>query len=181
VIECLFSPSQMPLVVSNLAAIGLLVVFVFCRAQRRRWLHVATCSTLWLVSLATPALEDGLSKASAGFMLPYLRCLLDTNGLTISDASGTCLGWDGGGERHAVDVQELARRAAASGRPQVASHAGTDCGDVECTVRGIVVVPLEGRGRTVGALGALSSSTVRPPLIQATSALGHYLSAQLYV
>ena len=85
-------------------------------------LEKATFATLHTVALAAPALREGLSANSASFALPYLRQLLDTCALTMTDNRGTTLAWDGDSDQHEPDVRSLAEQVIATGRQQVLSH-----------------------------------------------------------
>ena len=64
----------------------------------------ATFGTLHTVALAAPSLREGLSPSSASFALPYLRQLLDTCALTMTDNRGNTLAWDGAADQHEPDV-----------------------------------------------------------------------------
>jgi two-component system LytT family sensor kinase len=91
------------------AAVALILLW---RARRRAFaspLERATFSTLHTVSLAAPALREGLSKQSAAFALPYLRTLLETCALTMTDEHAQALAWDGEADHHTMDVVELAK------------------------------------------------------------------------
>ena len=56
-------------------------------------------------------LREGLSAHSASQALPYLRQLVDTTALAMTDARGTVLGWDGGADQHKPDVEAVAERS----------------------------------------------------------------------
>jgi two-component system LytT family sensor kinase len=160
------------------AAVALILLW---RARRRAFaspLERATFSTLHTVSLAAPALREGLSKQSAAFALPYLRTLLETCALTMTDEHAQALAWDGEADHHTMDVVELAKEVITTGRQQVSSHSSIDCGR-DCAVRGIVVVPLETEGKIVGTLGALTNTTAGPVLLRATGEVARYISSQL--
>ncbi len=159
-----------------------LVVFLILRNRRNTFatpLEKATFATLHTVALAAPALREGLSATSAAFALPYLRQLLDTCALTMTDTSGTTLAWDGDADRHEPDVRSLADQVISTGRQQVLSHASILCERPDCLVRGIVVVPLETDGAIVGTLAALTTSTAGPVLLRATGEVARYVSSQL--
>jgi two-component system, LytTR family, sensor kinase len=166
-------------VVFVVACVALVMLY---RARRRAFaspLERATFSTLHTVSLAAPALREGLSKQSAAFALPYLRTLLETCALTMTDEQCSVLAWDGEADHHAQDVAELAMQVIDTGRQQVASHSTVECHRHDCVVRGIVVVPLETEGRIVGTLGALTQATAGPVLLRATGEVARYISSQL--
>jgi two-component system LytT family sensor kinase len=177
------SPSAALLVLLvTVFAVAIVALVLLWRARRRTFaspLERATFSTLHTVSLAAPALREGLSRQSAAFALPYLRTLLETCALTMTDELPQSLAWDGESDHHALDVVELAKQVIATGRQQVASHTTIDCGRDDCAVRGLVVVPLETEGRIVGTLGALTHATAGPVLLRATGEVGRYISSQL--
>ncbi len=176
---------------STTALVGAVVIFVglvtvvvvlILRNRRNTFaspLERATFSTLHTMALASPALRDGLSQTSAQFALPYLRQLLDTCALTMTDNEGNPLAWDGESDRHQPDVRQLAEQVIATGRQQVQSHTAIDCERDDCAVRGIVAVPLETDGTIVGTLAALTTSTAGPVLLRATGEVARYVSSQL--
>jgi two-component system LytT family sensor kinase len=167
------------IVVFGVACLALVMLY---RARRQAFagpLERATFSTLHTVSLAAPALREGLSKQSAAFALPYLRTLLDTCALTLTDDNCEVLAWDGEADHHAPDVAEMAKEVVISGRQQVQWHTSVECHRPDCTVKGIVVVPLETEGRIVGTLGALTEGTAGPVMLRATGEVARYISSQL--
>ncbi|GAA4827138.1 histidine kinase [Actinomycetospora corticicola] len=158
-------------------------VVVYQRFRRRHAfaspLERATFSTLHTVSLAAPALREGLSESSAQFAVPYLRTLLDTEALSMTAADCVPLAWDGEAEHHNLDVRFYAEKVMKTGRQQMASRRDIECGDDRCPVRGIVVVPLEVDGNVVGTLAAVSGETPGPVLLRATAEVARYVSSQL--
>jgi len=159
-----------------------LVVVLILRNRRNTFatpLERATFATLHTVALAAPALREGLSHNSAAFALPYLRQLLDTCALTMTDNRGQTLAWDGDADQHEPDVRSLADQVISTGRQQVLSHTAIICDHPDCVVRGIVVVPLETDGAIVGTLAALTTSTAGPVLLRATAEVARYVSSQL--
>ncbi|GAA2548926.1 sensor histidine kinase [Pseudonocardia hydrocarbonoxydans] len=171
-----------------LVLVGLLVisvaaaVFYFLRNRRNAFgtpLEKATFGTLHTVALAAPALREGLSPQSARFALPYLRTLLETCALTMTDSRGATLAWDGDSDQHQPDVRILAEKVVATGRQEVMSHTSISCDHPGCEVRGVVVVPLESDGNIIGTLGALTTSTAGPVLLRATAEVARYVSSQL--
>ncbi len=158
------------------------VVFLLLRSRRNAFaspLERATFGTLHTVALAAPALRQGLNPSSAEFALPYLRQLLDTCALTMTDNRGGMLAWDGEADQHEPDVRSLAGQVMSTGRQQVMSHTSIQCERSDCPVRGIVVVPLESGGSIIGTLGALTTSTAGPVLLRATAEVARYVSSQL--
>jgi two-component system LytT family sensor kinase len=180
--DFLSSPSSLLVLLVTVLIVATIALFMLWRARRRAFaspLERATFSTLHTVSLAAPALREGLSRQSAAFALPYLRTLLETCALTMTDAQAQSLAWDGEADHHTMDVVELAKQVVETGRQQVASHTAIDCGRDDCVVKGIVVVPLETEGNIVGTLGALTDSTAGPVLLRATAEVARYISSQL--
>lgn len=158
------------------------LVYVVLRGRRNAFaspLERATFGTLHTVALAAPALRQGLNPSSAEFALPYLRQLLDTCALTMTDNRGGMLAWDGEADQHEPDVRMLAGQVMSTGRQQVMSHTSIQCERSDCPVRGIVVVPLESGGSIIGTLGALTTSTAGPVLLRATAEVARYVSSQL--
>jgi len=171
-----------------LALVGLLlaavivVTVLLVRTRRNMYgtpLQKATFGTLHSVALAAPVLREGLSRSSAEFALPYLRTLLETVALAITDAKADTLGWDGEFDQHEPDVRSLAEDVIATGRQQVTSHSQLSCDHPDCEVKGIVVVPLESEGSIIGTLAAVASTTAGPTLLRATAEVARYVSSQL--
>jgi two-component system LytT family sensor kinase len=159
-----------------------LLVWLIMKNRRNTFatpLERATFATLHTVALAAPSLREGLSPNSASFALPYLRQLLDTCALAMTDNRGTTLAWDGDNDQHEPDVRSLADQVISTGRQQVLSHTALSCEHPNCEVRGIVVVPLETDGAIVGTLAALTTSTAGPVLLRATAEVARYVSSQL--
>jgi len=178
----MFASPETALPVALLGLFVLATVVLVIRNRRNKFatpLEKATFGTLHTVALAAPALRDGLSPQSAAFALPYLRTLLDTCALTMTDKTGNSLAWDGEADQHKPDVQSLADMVISTGRQQVLSHGNLRCDHPNCEVRGIFVVPLESDGKIVGTLGALTTSTAGPVLMRATAEVGRYVSSQL--
>jgi two-component system LytT family sensor kinase len=180
--QFLSSPNALLVLLATVFVVAIVALVLLWRARRRQFaspLERATFSTLHTVSLAAPALREGLSKQSAAFALPYLRTLLETCALTMTDEHAQALAWDGESDHHAMDVVELAKQVIGTGRQQVASHTAIECRRDDCSVKGIVVVPLETEGKIVGTLGALTVSTAGPVLLRATGEVARYISSQL--
>lgn len=176
------SPTVLIAAIAVIVLMVVLVVVLVLRNRRNTFatpLEKATFATLHTVALAAPALREGLSTTSASFALPYLRQLLDTCAIAMTDNRGTTLGWDGDADQHEPDVRSLAELVMSTGRQQVASHTSISCDHPNCEVRGIVVVPLETDGAIVGTLAALTTSTAGPVLLRATAEVARYVSSQL--
>lgn len=179
--EELGSPTVVLLGVLVVLLLIVVAVLLYRRSRQNSFaspLERATFATLHTVALAAPALREGLSPGSAQYALPYLRTLLDTSALAMTDAKGEVLAWDGEADQHKPDVQRLADDVFATGRQQVMSHTAFKC-DHPCDVRGIVVVPLESDGLIIGTLAALTTATAGPVLLRATAEVARYVSSQL--
>src|SRR5690606_39348353 len=106
----------------------ILLVWLILKNRRNTFatpLERATFATLHTVALAAPALREGLSPNSAAMALPYLRQLLDTCALAMTDNRGTTLAWDGDADQHEPDVRSLADQVISTGRQQVRSEEHT--------------------------------------------------------
>lgn len=179
--ELLASPTVLLVLAGLLVAVVVLGVLLM-RTRRHAFatpLEKATFGTLHTVALAAPALREGLSSSSAEFALPYLRTLLETSALAMTDDKAEMLGWDGEADQHQPDVRAMAEDAITTGRQQVQSHSTLRCDHPDCEVKGIVVVPLEIEGNIVGTLAAVANTTAGPTLLRATAEVARYVSSQL--
>jgi two-component system LytT family sensor kinase len=182
VAEVIASPLVIVLAAVIVALLAVIVVLLVRRARRHTFaspLERATFSTLHTVALAAPALREGLKPSSANYALPYLRTLLDTSALTMTDARCEVLAWDGEADQHKQDVETLAEQVITTGRQQVQSHGSIQCNYPNCDIRGIVAVPLESDGTIIGTLAALTNATAGPVLLRATAEVARYVSSQL--
>jgi two-component system, LytTR family, sensor kinase len=180
--ELLRSSTALLLLTGLLVVVVVVVLVMLVRTRRNTFatpLEKATFGTLHTVSLAAPVLREGLSPDSARLALPYLRTLLETCALAMTDNRGAVLGWDGDADQHQDDVLTLADEVISTGRQQVASHTTISCDHPNCEVRGIVVVPLEIENHIVGTLAAVATSTAGPVLMRATAEVARYVSSQL--
>ena len=180
--DLLSSPTTLLLLIGLVFLTGGVAIFYFLRNRRNTFatpLERATFGTLHTVALAAPSLREGLSQSSASFALPYLRQLLDTCALTMTDNRGNTLGWDGAADQHEPDVRSLAEQVISTGRQQMLSHSAIVCERNDCPVRGIVVMPLESDGSIIGTLGAVTTSTAGPVILRATAEVARYVSSQL--
>jgi two-component system LytT family sensor kinase len=94
--DLLSSPTVLLSAIGLAFVTSLVALFYFLRNRRNNFatpLERATFGTLHTVALAAPSLREGLSQSSASFALPYLRQLLDTCALTMTDNRGNTLGW----------------------------------------------------------------------------------------
>ncbi|WUV84332.1 histidine kinase [Streptomyces sp. NBC_01476] len=137
----------------------------------------AAYATLHAASLAAPPLRDGLTAESARRAAGHLRALLGTPALAVI-GDGELLAWEGPGKRHAAQAVEHARDAVRAGRPWVVPAGAIACGDIDCPVRGAVVVPLVVDGLVVGALSVYVRQ-VSAGLVRAAGEVAHWVISQL--
>jgi two-component system LytT family sensor kinase len=137
-----------------------------------------TFETLHTASLAAPPLRLGLTETSAGKSARHLRTLLGTPAIAIIDTE-RLLVWEGPGEHHAEQVRAAAAEPLESGRPVVVRPGQLGCGDLECPVRGAVVVPIAVEDRIAGTLAAVTSTEPGPGLVQAALETARWVSTQL--
>jgi two-component system, LytTR family, sensor kinase len=163
-----------------LALLGALFAAVYgvVRLRARRGIATAaqraTYEVLHTAGQAAEPLRAGLSAATAGKAVRHLRALVGATGLAVTDARSV-LAFDGAGEHHSGQVMAAATKAVATGRATVLGAGDMPCNQVDCVIRGAVVVPL----RSEGALAALSDGPPAPGLVQATRETGRWASAQL--
>ncbi|MFL6129559.1 MAG: sensor histidine kinase [Mycobacteriales bacterium] len=137
-----------------------------------------TFETLHTASLAAPPLRLGLTETSAGKSARHLRTLLGTPAIAITDTE-RLLVWDGPGEHHAGQVRAAAAEPLETGRPVVLRTGELGCGDLECPVRGAVVVPIAVEDRIAGTVAAVTSTKPGPGLVQAALETARWVSTQL--
>jgi two-component system LytT family sensor kinase len=164
-------------VVALLAALGA-AGYGVVRQRARRGIATATqratYDVLHTAGQAAEPLRGGLSPATAGKAIRHLRTLVSARGLAITDTEAV-LAFDGAGEHHSGQVLTAAAKAVLTGRATVLGAGDMPCDQVDCVIRGAVVVPL----RTEGALAALSDGPPAPGLVQATRETGRWVAAQL--
>jgi two-component system LytT family sensor kinase len=137
----------------------------------------ATFRTLHTASLMTGTLRGGLSADSAERSVRHLRSLLSAPAVAVTDTE-QLLAWDGVGEVHRRDADELARRGIADGGTTVERHKDFGCGDPSCPIRSAVVSPLVVEERVVGTLQVFASA-VPAGLVRATTEVAGWVSGQL--
>jgi two-component system, LytTR family, sensor kinase len=164
-------------VLALLAALAAAVYGVI-RLRARRGIATATqratYGVLHTAGLAAEPLRAGLSATTAAKAARHLRALVGAAGLAITDTSSV-LAFDGVGEHHSAQVLAAATKALSTGRSTVLGAAELPCDQVDCVIRGAVVVPLH----RDGGLVALSDGPPAPGLVQATRETGRWASAQL--
>lgn len=168
------------LVVAVLLVIGA-AVLIGGRWVRHRMVEPpgvrAAALALQTAGQAGPPLRAGLTARAAAEALPWLRTLLDTPGVALTDADGRVLGAHGPGGHHAADALPAAHEAVRVGRRQLVPVA--ECGRSDCPVSRAVVAPLIVGERTVGALVVLAGSAVGPFLIRASDETARFVATQL--
>jgi two-component system, LytTR family, sensor kinase len=138
----------------------------------------ATYEVLHTASLAGPALRAGLSEVTAAKAVRPLHALLGSLSVGLLDHERV-LAWEGPGDHHGEQVLAAAEEAAEAGRPVDLRVTKLDCGELECQVRGGVVVPLATTDGVVGALVALTGSEPAPGLVRAAIETGNWVATQL--
>ncbi len=138
----------------------------------------ATYEVLHTASLAGPALRGGLSEVSAAKAVRPIHALLGSLAVALLDEDQV-LAWEGPGDHHGEQVLKAALEARASGRPVDMAGAELTCGELDCAVRGAVVVPLMRADLPVGVLVALTGEEPAPGLVRAAIETGNWVSTQL--
>jgi len=137
-----------------------------------------TFDALHAASQAAPPLRQGLTQASAGKSIRYLRHLLGTPALAITSAEGL-MAWEGLGSHHRDTIMQLAASTLDSARPAVARAAELDCGQPDCLLRGAVIAPIALEERVVGTLIALTWQEPGAGLVRAALETARWVGTQL--
>ena len=137
----------------------------------------ATFRTLHTASLATPALREGLTTASAERSVRHLRSLLGAPAVAITDTD-RLLAWDGRFHHHAGQVPWLAERVVESGSTSVRRRHDLPCDDPYCGLRQVIVTPLTVDERVIGTLQVFVASA-SAGLVRAAEEVGSWVSGQL--
>ncbi|QBR92618.1 histidine kinase [Nocardioides euryhalodurans] len=135
----------------------------------------ATYRALHTASLASPALREGLTTASAERSIKHLRTLLGAPAAVLTDTEAL-LAWDGEGLGHRDQLTGLVRRAADHGEPSISALDA--CDDVRCPIRHAVIGPLVVEDVIVGTLAVLTGSP-NGALVRATDEVARWVSGQL--
>src|SRR5690349_8507008 len=101
----------------------------------------AAFRALHQASLASPALREGLTAASAERAIRHLRTLLGTPALAITDTEAV-LAWDGVGAHHLDQAAVVGLLAIEKGSTRTVDRAQLGCTEAGCPVRTGVVSPL---------------------------------------
>ncbi|NYG58986.1 two-component system LytT family sensor kinase [Nocardioides daedukensis] len=137
----------------------------------------ATFRTLHTASLASPALREGLTTASAERSVRHLRALLGAPALAVTDTVGL-LAWDGTGEHHAHQCPDVIARALEHGGTRVADHRELPCDQPGCQIRYAIVSPLVVEETIVGTLQVLTANATAG-LVKAADEVATWVSGQL--
>ncbi|HET6625027.1 MAG TPA: histidine kinase [Nocardioidaceae bacterium] len=137
----------------------------------------ATFRTLHTASLAGPPLRAGLTPASAEKSVRFLRTLLGTPAVALTDTA-RFLAWDGRFAHHAEQTAGLAEPVVRDGATSVADKREFSCTDSACTLRHVIVSPLIVEDRVVGTLQVFAASS-SAGLVRATNEVARWVSGQL--
>ena len=137
----------------------------------------ATFRTLHTASLASPALREGLTTASAERSARHLRALLGAPAAALTDTSGV-LHWDGLGGHHRDQVPDLLGQVLDTGRTRVVPRGDLPCEDAGCPVRQLVVSPLVVEETLVGTL-VVGAQEATGGLVRAADEVASWVSGQL--
>ena len=137
----------------------------------------ATFRTLHTASLASPALREGLTVASAERSIRHLRALLGTPAVALTDTD-TLLAWDGSGSHHSGQVPAVARTTVDSGRTRVTDRRDLPCDEPGCPVRHAIASPLVVEERMVGTLQVFAPNATAG-LVRAADEVARWVSGQL--
>lgn len=170
----------MVLLVAALVGVPALVLWRVLRGRRELGsspAERATFETLHTASLAAPPLRAGLTEAGAQKASRYLRALLGSPALAITDEK-RLLVYDGEGAHHAREAFAHAAKTLAGGRTRVLGPDVVSCDLPECPIRYAVVVPLTTDGRVVGSLAAYGGHA-SAGLVRAAHEVANWVDSQL--
>ncbi len=137
----------------------------------------ATFRTLHTASLASPPLRTGLNPTSAERSLKFLRVLLGSPAVAMTDAGGL-LAWEGSHNHHARQPAVIAAGTMGNGRTTVVDGADILCIEPSCIIRQAIVAPLEVEEKVVGTLQVFTS-LASAGLVRATTEVARWVSGQL--
>ena len=137
-----------------------------------------TFDALHAASQAAPPLRLGLTEASAGKSIRYLRQLLGTPALAITSVHEV-LAWEGIGRHHRDTIMKLAADSLDSARPAVAKADELACGQPDCPIRGAVIAPVTLEDGVAGALVAFTWHEPGAGLVRATLETARWVGTQL--
>lgn len=172
------------------ALAGTVYLVVSARARRGIATPVqrATYEVLHRAGLAAEPLRGGLDAATATKAVRHLHLLVGGRALGLADANGL-LALEGPGQHHRHQVEAAVRRAASSDRTAILRARELPCDEVDCDIRGAVIIPLSAAGSGQGAvmagsaqsaaLIALSDADPAPGLVQAALETAGFVAAQV--
>ncbi|WP_353510941.1 histidine kinase [Intrasporangium sp.] len=137
----------------------------------------ATFRTLHTAAQASPPLRAGLNATSAERSLKYLRALLGTPAVAMTDTSGL-LAWEGSHNHHSRQPPVIAAGTLDNGRTVVLDGADIACAEPSCLVRQAIVAPLEVEEKVVGTLQVFTG-LASAGLVRATGEVARWVSGQL--
>ncbi|HEX5970086.1 MAG TPA: histidine kinase [Intrasporangium sp.] len=137
----------------------------------------ATFRTLHTAAQASPPLRAGLNATSAERSLKYLRVLLGSPAVAMTDPSGL-LAWEGSHSHHSRQPSIIAAGTLDNGRTVVVDGADIACVEPSCLVRQAIVAPLEVEEKVVGTLQVFTGHA-SAGLVRATSEVARWVSGQL--
>jgi two-component system LytT family sensor kinase len=151
------------------------------RRWRRRHLGTdadrATFRTLHTAALASPALREGLTTASAERSIRHLHDLLGTPALALTDIEGA-LAWDGAWQHHEHQCAALARATVERGSTRMFDRGDLACDQPGCDLRIAIGTPLVVEERVVGTLLVFAAYPTAG-LARAADEVAHWVSGQL--
>ena len=152
------------------------------RPWRRRHLGTeadrATFRTLHSASLASPALREGLTRASAERSIRHLHDLLGSSpAVALTDLAGS-LSWHGAGQHHEEQCGALAVATVERGSTRMFDRGDLPCDEPGCEIRTAIVSPLVVEERVVGTLQAFSPHATAG-LARASDEVARWVSGQL--
>ena len=142
---------------------------LFRRAHLGSEADRATFRTLHTASLASPALREGLTAASAERSVKHLRALLGSPAVALTDTD-SLLAWDGPGAHHATQVPGLARATVEQGLTRVVDRRDLPCDQASC--------PVVVEERIVGTLQVYADAATAS-LVRAADQVAEWVSGQL--
>ncbi|HEY0949101.1 sensor histidine kinase [Nocardioides sp.] len=151
------------------------------RPWRRRHLGTeadrATFRALHSASLASPALREGLTAASAERSIRHLHDLLGCPALALTDTA-SALAWHGSGQHHEEQCGDLAAETVERGRTRMFDRHDLPCEEPGCEIRTAIVSPLVVEERVVGTLQVFAAYPTAG-LARAADDVAQWVSAQL--
>jgi two-component system LytT family sensor kinase len=154
-------------------------------AMARRWRRThlgtdadrATFRTLHTASLASPALREGLTAASAERSIRHLHDLLGTPALALTDTEGA-LAWHGTWQHHEHQCAALARATVERESTRMFDRGDLPCDQSGCDLRIAIGTPLVVEERVVGTLQVFAAYPTAG-LARAADEVARWVSGQL--